>query len=215
LEVEALARLFRADHRPTRILLGADAGEPELDRMATSGELGRFGFLHLATHGVIDQTVPTRSAMILTQVGLPDPLQRALLHQPVFDGRLTVREIQRTWNLNAELVTLSAGETALGREAGGDGYVGFTQAPLLSGARSVCLSLGKVDDTATALLMPRFYANLLCRRPGLTAPLPKAEALHEAKAWLHGLRRAEVRAAIAELSGGVVRLEPAQGRPPA
>jgi tetratricopeptide (TPR) repeat protein len=215
LEVEALARLFQADHRPTRILLGADASEPELDRMATSGELTRFGFLHLATRGVIDEAVPARSAMILTQIGLPDPLQRALLHQPIFDGRLTVREIQRTWNLNAELVTLSAGETALGREAGGDGYLGFTQALLLSGARSVCLSLWKVDEAATALLMPRFYANLLGRRPGLTAPMPKAEALHEAKAWLRGLRRAEVRAAIAELSGGAVRPEPAQGRPPA
>ena len=36
-------------------LLGADASEPELDRLAASGELGRFGFIHLATHGVIDE----------------------------------------------------------------------------------------------------------------------------------------------------------------
>jgi CHAT domain-containing protein len=215
IEVEALARLFQADHRPTRILLRADASEPELERLATSGELGRFGFLHLATHGVIDEAVPTRSAMILTQVGLPDPLQRALLHQPIYDGRLTVREIQRGWALNAELVTLSAGETALGRDAGGEGFVGFTQALLLSGARSICLSLWKVDDTATALFMPRFYANLLGRRPSLTSPMPKAEALREAKAWLRGRRRAEVLAAIAELSGGAARLEPAQGRQPA
>jgi CHAT domain-containing protein len=164
---------------------------------------------------VIDEAVPARSAMILTQVGLPDPLRQALLHQPIFDGRLTVREIQRTWNLHAELVTLSAGETALGREAGGEGFVGFTQALLLTGARSVCLSLWQVDDTATALLMPRFYANLLGRRPGLTAAMPKAEALREAKAWLRGLRRAEVLTAIAELSGNAARLEPAQGRQPA
>ncbi len=39
-EVEALARLFKADDRPSRILLGADASEPELDRLAASGELG-------------------------------------------------------------------------------------------------------------------------------------------------------------------------------
>ena len=74
-EVEALARLFRSDDRPTRILLGADASEPELDRLAASGELGRFGFIHLATHGVIDEGVPARSAVILTQTGLPDPLR--------------------------------------------------------------------------------------------------------------------------------------------
>ena len=134
-EVEALARLFQSDDRPARILLGTDASEPELDRLAASGELGRFGFIHLATHGVIDEDVPARSAVILTQTGLPDPLEQVLHQKPVFDGRLLVREIQRGWELKAELVTLSACETALGRDAGGEGFVGFTQALLMSGAR--------------------------------------------------------------------------------
>jgi CHAT domain-containing protein len=205
LEVETISRLFQADDRPIRVLLGAGASEPDLNRIAASGDLGRYGFIHLATHGVIDEAVPTRSAVILTQTGLPDPLQQALSNKPVFDGRLSVREIQRTWELKAELVTLSACETALGRAAGGEGFVGFTQALLMSGARSVCLSLWKVDDTATALLMQRFYANLLGRRPGLAAPLPKAEALQEAKTWLRGLRRSEVLAAATELSGGIER----------
>jgi CHAT domain-containing protein len=214
-EVEALAKLFQADDRPTRILLGTDASEPELERIATSGELARFGFIHLATHGVIDEDVPTRSAVILTQTGLPDPLEQALSHKPVFDGRLSVREIQRGWELKAELVTLSACETALGREAGGEGFVGFTQALLMSGARSVCLSLWKVDDRATALLMQRFYANLLGRLPGLSAPMPKAEALREAKVWLRGLKRSEALAATAALSGGVERGKVTKGRLPA
>ena len=154
-EVEALARLFQSDNRPTRILLGADASEQELDSLAASGELARFGFIHLATHGVIDEDVPARSAVILTQTGLPDPLEQVLHNKPVFDGRLLVREIQHGWDLKAELVTLSACETALGRDAGGEGFVGFTQALLMSGTRSVCLSLWKVDDTATSLLMQR------------------------------------------------------------
>ncbi len=213
-EVKALAQLFKSDDRPTRILLGADASEPELDQLAASGELGRFGFIHLATHGLIDEAVPARSAVILTQTNLPDPLQQALSHKPVFDGRLSVREIQRDWELKAELVTLSACETALGPDAGGEGFVGFTQALLMSGTRSVCLSLWSVSDTATALLMQRFYANLLGRRPGLTAPLPKAEALREAKAWLRGLSRAEVLAVIAELSGGIAHGKGAQARQP-
>jgi len=191
-EVEALARLFQSDDRPTRTLLADDASEPEMDRVAASGELGRFGFIHLATHGVIDESVPIRSAVILTQTALPDPLEQVLHQKPVFDGRLSVREIQRGWDLKAELVTLSACETALGREAGGEGFVGFTQALLMSGTRSVCLSLWKVDDKATALLMQRFYANLLGRRPGLTGPLPKAEALREAKVWLRRLTREQV-----------------------
>ena len=186
-EVEALKALFDSDKRPTKILLAADASEPEIDRLATSGELGQFGFIHLATHGVIDEAIPQRSAVILTQTGLPDPLEQVLNQKSVFDGRLSVREIQRGWNLKAELVTLSACETALGREAGGEGFVGFTQALLMSGTRSVCLSLWKVDDKATASLMQRFYANLLGRRSGLAEPMPKAAALAEAKAWLRGL----------------------------
>jgi len=213
-EVEALARLFQSDDRPTRTLLAADASEPELDRLAASGELGRFGFIHLATHGVIDEGVPARSAVILTQTGLPDPLEQVLHQKPAFDGRLSVREIQRTWDLKAELVTLSACETALGRDSGGEGFVGFTQALLMSGTRSVCLSLWKVDDTATAFLMQRFYANLLGLRPGLTGPMPKAEALREAKLWLRGLRRAEALAVTAELSGGVARGKGAKARQP-
>ena len=214
-EVEALAQLFKSDNRPTRTLLAADASEPELDRLAASGELGRFGFIHLATHGVIDEAVPARSAVILTQTGLPDPLEQALNHKPAFDGRLSVREIQRGWDLKTELVTLSACETALGRDAGGEGFVGFTQALLMSGTRSVCLSLWKVDDTATALLMQRFYTNLLGIRPGLSQPLPKAEALAEAKAWLRGLRRVEVTALAAELSDGEARAAGATRRKPA
>src|SRR5262249_4859017 len=126
-----------------------------------------------------------------------------------------MREIQRSWELKAELVTLSACQTALGRAAGGEGFLGFTQALLMSGARSVCLSLWKVDDTATALLMQRFYANLLGRRTGLSGPLPKAAALQEAKAWLRGLRRAEALAVAAELSGGVERGKAAKARQPA
>ncbi len=211
-EVEALTQLFQSDHRPTRTLLGADASEPELDLLAASGELRKFGFIHLATHGVIDEAIPTRSAIILTQTGLPDPLEQAMAHKPVFDGRLSVREIQRGWDLNAELVTLSACETALGRVAGGEGFVGFTQALLLSGAQSVCLSLWKVDDTATALLMQRFYANLLGRRADFSAPLPKAEALREAKAWLRNLSRAEVLSLVAQMSGGLDRSKGIKGR---
>ena len=84
----------------------------------------------------------------------------------------------------------------------------------MSGTRSVCLSLWKVDDTATALLMQRFYANLLGRRSGLTCPMLKAEALREAKVWLRDLKHAEVLAVTALLSGGVERSKSAKARTP-
>ncbi len=204
-EVEALAQVFKSDDRPTKTLLGAGASEPELDRLAASGELVRFGFIHLATHGLIDEAIPQRSAVILTQTGLPDPLEQVMFHKPVFDGRLNVREIQRSWDLKAELVTLSACETALGRDAGGEGFVGFTQALLMSGARSVCLSLWRVNDRATSLLMTRFYQNLLGKRAGLSQGMPKAEALYEAKRWLRGLTSDQVAGELAAGHRGEAR----------
>ncbi len=143
LEIEALARLFLAGHKPCQLLTDSEASEPTLAQMAASGSLGRFAYIHLATHGLIDDGVPQRSAVILTQTNVPNPLTQLLQGQPVYDGRLSVREIQRGWDLHADLVTLSACETALGRDAGGEGFVGFTQALLMSAhGPSACRSGG-------------------------------------------------------------------------
>jgi CHAT domain-containing protein len=100
--------------------------------------------------------------------------------------------------------------SALGKYERGEGFVGFAQALILCGSRSVCLSLWKVDDAATALLMQRFYANLLGKRDGLKGPMPKPEALREAKEWLRNLSRAEALKVAAQVSQGVER---GKGRP--
>jgi CHAT domain-containing protein len=78
------------------------------------------------------------------------------------------------------------------------------------------LSLWKVDDDATALLMERFYRNLLGARPGLKSPLGKAEALAEAKAWLRRAGPEEVGEALAALPrGAIVRREAVAAGPAA
>ena len=87
-------------------------------------------------------------------------------------GRLSAAELSN-WKLDADMVVLSACQTGLGQPAGGEGYLGFSQALFLAGARSVVLSLWRVDDEATSLLMVRFYENLLGKRSGLKAPLSK------------------------------------------
>jgi CHAT domain-containing protein len=69
-----------------------------------------------------------------------------------------------------------------------------------------------VDDTATALLMDRFYANLLGQREGLGAPLSKVEALTEAQAWLRELTAEEATARAAQLTNGVSRGAGHKGR---
>lgn len=162
------------------ILIGPEATEQELIRLARQGELVAFCTLHLATHAFADPQRPERSSFILSQVGLPDPLQAALAGERVYDGRLTVQEILQEWRLEADLVTLSACETGLGRQVQGEGLVGFAHAFLQVGARALLVSLWQVDDAATSLLMERFYANLWQHGLG------KAAALQEAKAWLRG-----------------------------
>jgi CHAT domain-containing protein len=199
-EVEAISQLV-----PGRKLLGALASEQELDRLNEAGQLKSYRLLHLATHGEADEDDPDRSALILAQDRLPDPLQQAQANRKVYDGRLTVKSIRRDWQLDADLVVLSACQTALGRDLAGEGLLGFAHAFLQKGARSVVLSRWKVDDAATALLMLRFYEDLLGKRKGLAKPLGRAAALQEAKTWLRALSRKEAETLVASLTHGEIR----------
>jgi tetratricopeptide (TPR) repeat protein len=210
LEVEALARLLPGTTR----LVGSSASEQELDRLAASGELGTYRLLHLATHGKIDPDRPERSALLLARDRLPDARQRAEEGKKVYTGELTVEAIRGGWRLDADLVVLSACETALGKSAGGEGVLGFAQAFLQAGARGVVLSRWKVHDTATALLMVRFYENLLGKRPGLKRPLGRAAALEEARAWLRSLPREEAERLAAAHAGGELRGSVGRPLPP-
>jgi CHAT domain-containing protein len=172
-----------------------------VQELARSGKLKSFRYLHFATHGRNDWASAYRTALLLA----PDPDRSADPLAVDSDGEITAEQIARTWNLDAELVVLSACETALGKQAEGEGFLGFAQPLLAKGARSLVLSLWRVDDKATSLLMARFYQNLLAKRPGLSKPLPKAEALHEAKEWLRNLTQDEVGDELAALDRGPER----------
>src|SRR5262249_2515036 len=152
-ELTAISRVFSE----VELLKGPAASEQSLDRLANEGRLNRFQYLHFATHGVLDNRRPLQSALVLAREGLPDPLKQVLAGKDAPDGCLTAERILRTWKLDADLVTLSACQTGLGQYRGGEGYIGFSQALFLAGARSLVLSLWEVDDAATALLMTRFY----------------------------------------------------------
>jgi CHAT domain-containing protein/tetratricopeptide (TPR) repeat protein len=200
-EVNQLAKLFGPR---AKVLVDGAASERSLDDLRRDDELMGFRYVHLATHGEANHVRALESMLVLAQDGLPmDPLPR--VGEPLLDGQLTANEVLEFWKLNAELVTLSACETALGRKGGGDGLLGFAQAFLVAGSRAVCLSLWKVDDAATALLMTRFYQNLLGKRPGLDKPIPKALALAEAKRWLRELSADEAITLAAAATNGVVR----------
>jgi CHAT domain-containing protein len=185
------------------LLTESEASEENLDRMAAADELRKFRFLHFATHALLDDSRMLNSALILARDRLPDPLAQVLGGKEPSDGRLTAAEILRGWKLDADLVTLSACETALGKLSGGEGYLGFSQALFLAGARGMVLSLWRVDDRAAALLMTRFYENMLGTPEGGVSRLPKALALAEAKQWLRGLSAGEVERLTADLPKGL------------
>ena len=180
--------------------------------LARSGRMKVFRYLHFAAHGRTNPAVAMSSAILLA----PDPDRCAEPAAPEADGQITAEQIVRTWDLDADLVVLSACESGLGRYASGEGYLGFAQALFVKGARSLVLSQWKVDDRATALLMTRFYQNLLGKRPGLSQPLPKADALDEAKRWLRELTVDEAGTELAALERGTVRplVDEAEGPPP-
>jgi CHAT domain-containing protein/tetratricopeptide (TPR) repeat protein/tRNA A-37 threonylcarbamoyl transferase component Bud32 len=202
-ELAQLAKLFG---REIKALVDSGASEQALEELRQKGDLSKYRYLHFATHSAADLVRSFESVLILSQDALPkDPVPRP--GEPFINGQLSADEVLEFWKLNADLVTLSASETALGRPGGGDGLLGFSQAFLAAGSRAVCLSLWNVDDTATVLLMTRLYQNLLGKRKGLEGPMPKAKALAEAKHWLRELSSEEALKLIASATNSVVRGE--------
>lgn len=111
-------------------------------------DLSQFKIIHFATHGYFNHHRPFRSSLVLT-----------LDDNPREDGFLQVQEIYKI-KLNADLVVLSACNTAKGRLIKGEGVTGMYRAFLQRGARSVLMSLWNINDKATALLMQHFYKSL-------------------------------------------------------
>lgn len=119
----------------------------------------QYSMIHLAAHGTFNLDEPLASALLLA----PDKNH---------NGLLRASDLYHL-SLNAELVTLSACETALGKVAKGDDVVGFTRGFLYAGANSLVSSLWQVDDRATRDLMISFYSNL--------KDVSKDEALRQAQ----------------------------------
>jgi CHAT domain-containing protein len=189
-EVESLASVIPE----TTLLLGPKASEQELSTMAAAGVLRDYQIIHLATHALVDNASPEHSALVLARATLPDPCVAITAGDRIYDGLLSARDIVREWELDADLVTLSGCQTGLGREADGEGHIGLAHAFLQVGARSLLVSLWKVEEEATALLMARFYENLIGayndeRNGRHGVPLSKAAALREAKRWLQAYAR--------------------------
>ena len=137
------------------LLLGKDATEEAFKRLAPG-----FRYIHIASHGEFNASDALQSRLMLVKSGTDD-------------GSLSVGELYGV-RLDADLVTLSACETGLGKVLNGDDVLGLTRGFLYAGTSNVAASHWPVDDLATAELMKRFYQNLL-------KGVPKRDALRQAQ----------------------------------
>jgi CHAT domain-containing protein len=126
------------------LLLGAAATESAFK----NARLEAYRIIHLAVHGVANQERPDQAALIL----LSDPSAGE-------DGILQATEVLQL-RTNADLVLLSACDTAIGRLQGAEGIANLARAFLLSGARSVVATLWSIDDTFSSVMMRQFYKQL-------------------------------------------------------
>jgi CHAT domain-containing protein len=150
-EVRDIARLLDAD------AIGRDGPRRREDEIKHA--TGDYRVLHFATHAVLDEIVPRRSAVLLAPGGDED-------------GLLQMNEIPNL-ALQAELVVLAACRSHLGRELGGEGLGGLSRAFMRAGSRAVLATLWEVDDAETRRLMRWFYGAL---RAGKAPDAALAEA---------------------------------------
>jgi len=118
---------------------------------ATDARLGDYQIVHFATHGLINNQHPDLSGIVLSLVDE---------HGRPQNGFLRLYDIYNL-KLNADLVVLSACQTALGKEIKGEGLVGLTRGFMYAGAPHVVATLWRIDDRATADMMRRFYEAML------------------------------------------------------
>jgi CHAT domain-containing protein/lipopolysaccharide biosynthesis regulator YciM len=160
-EVRGLAQIYGTSR--SRVYTRAEAREER-----AKAEASRFSIIHFATHGVLNDTSPMYSHIVLS------------LGQPGEDGLLEAWEIAKL-NLRADMVVLSACETARGRFGAGEGIVGLTWALFVAGSPSTVVSQWKVDSAVTKQLMLSFHSKLKAKVNNNLFQNRKSESLREAQ----------------------------------
>lgn len=197
IEAEEIDKALETAQIDTRLYTDTIGTEASFKALSGSG----VNALHIATHGfywtereavqldglaflgadmpaaVKEDKALTRSGLLLA--GANTALKGLPLPEGVEDGVLTAKEIAGMDLRRLDLVALSACQTGLG-EITGDGVFGLQRGFKKAGANTLLMSLWKVDDTATQLLMTQFYKNLL-------SGMGKYEALAAAQKYLREL----------------------------
>lgn len=147
-EVNTLKELFSGKQIASEVLIHQLASESAIK----TKPLNNYSVLHFATHGIVDENNPELSRIFLQSDSEAE------------DGNLFSGEIYNL-KLNANLVTLSACETGLGKISQGEGVIGLSRALVYAGAKNIIVSFWSVADESTAQLMTNFYSLLLENQP--------------------------------------------------
>jgi CHAT domain-containing protein/Tfp pilus assembly protein PilF/ketosteroid isomerase-like protein len=161
-EVKTLGQLYGLAR--SKVLTGNQAREETV-----KAEAGRYSVLHLATHAIIDDDSPMYSRIMLSDS--PGDNQE--------DGMLEAWELMKL-DLRAELVVLSACQTARGRVAAGEGIIGMSWALFVAGSPAVIVTQWKVDSARSADMMVEFHRQLRSHALRNTRVMTKSEALRQA-----------------------------------
>jgi CHAT domain-containing protein len=187
-EVENIGNFAKSQKLKTFIYTGKQASEENLKKLSNPD------VLHIATHGFFLADVPTttnkddKMTGQSREVQIENPLLRCGLlladaqeglkngeQEGKENGVLTAQEAMNLNLDNTDLVVMSACETGLGEIVNGEGVFGLQRAFQTAGAKTVLMSLWKVDDAATQEMMSLFHENLLVKK------LPKREAFTQAQ----------------------------------
>lgn len=158
-EVKQIQALLNGKQIPCEVLINHAANETSIK----SETLRNYDLIHFATHGIVDEDNPDLSRIFLQNDSEAE------------DGNLFSGEIYNL-HLNANLVTLSACQTGLGKISKGEGVIGLSRALVYAGAKNLVVSFWSVADESTSQLMTSFYQQLIN-----TNDKPFADALREAK----------------------------------
>jgi CHAT domain-containing protein len=176
-EGEAILGLFPPESVGKKVVLYKDFDATREAFLAP--ESGQYIMLHVATHGFVHPRHAALSGLAFSRF-YADGRAR--------DGFVRLHDLWGV-DLAAELVVLSACETALGHELAGEGLLGWVHGFAQAGVPRVVASLWQVNDRATAALMKRFYAGLLERGESPSRALASAQASLWAEAstsaWRH------------------------------
>ena len=161
-QVESLERLYGKAF--SKVLTGPAAREG-----VVKDESNRYRIIHLATHGIFNNANPMYSHVMLSQTpGKNDE-----------DGLLEAWEMMNL-KLKADLVVLSACETARGRVSNGEGVIGLTWALFVAGCPTTIVSQWKVESSSTSDLMVEFHKRYKTRFDNRQPAMTTAEALRQA-----------------------------------